>query len=140
MPELRFGAGLWMFGQFVDRYATDGYGPPATTLDAIARAGEVEGLEVLDINYPFGDGISVGDVQEALASRHGIHTVGRVPVRCNRLSPRASNLSVLFTINSISLALRACTSCGTMPASSISSTIQYQLPTVSTATGEPDPH
>ena len=26
--ELVFGAGLWMFGQFVDRYATDAYGPP----------------------------------------------------------------------------------------------------------------
>ena len=24
--ELVFGAGLWMFGQFVDRYATDAYG------------------------------------------------------------------------------------------------------------------
>ena len=50
MAELRFGAGLWMFGQFVDRYATDAYGPPVTTLDAIARAGEVDGLEVLDVN------------------------------------------------------------------------------------------
>lgn len=71
MAELRFGAGLWMFGQFVDRYATDAYGPPMTTLDAIARAGEVEGLEVLDVNYPFGDGIGVADVREALA-RHGL--------------------------------------------------------------------
>ena len=25
--DLTFGAGLWMFGQFVDRYATDCYGP-----------------------------------------------------------------------------------------------------------------
>ena len=71
MAELRFGAGLWMFGQFVDRYATDAYGPPMTTPDAIARAGEVEGLEVLDVNYPFGDGIGVADVREALA-RHGL--------------------------------------------------------------------
>ena len=37
----------------------------------------------------------------------------------------------------MSFALRACTSLGTQPAASISSTIQYQLPTVSTATGEP---
>ncbi|MDE0228247.1 MAG: hypothetical protein OXJ62_05260, partial [Spirochaetaceae bacterium] len=65
MADLRFGAGIWMFCQFVDRYATDAYGPPATTLDAIARAGEVEGLEVLDINYPFGDGIGVADVKAA---------------------------------------------------------------------------
>jgi hypothetical protein len=32
--------------------------------------------------------------------------------------------------------LRACTSLGTQPAASISSTIQYQLPIVSTATGD----
>ena len=78
MAELRFGAGLWMFGQFVDRYATDGYGPPMTTLDAIARAGEVEGLEVLDINYPFGDGIGVADVKEALA-RHNLSAQAVTP-------------------------------------------------------------
>ena len=78
MADLRFGAGIWMFCQFVDRYATDGYGPPATTLDAIARAGEVEGLEVLDINYPFGDGIGVADVKEALA-RHRLSAQAITP-------------------------------------------------------------
>lgn len=78
MAELRFGAGLWMFGQFVDRYATDAYGPPMTTLDAIARAGEVKGLEVLDINYPFGDGISVAEVTEALA-RHRLSAMAVTP-------------------------------------------------------------
>ena len=30
-PE--FGAGIWMFQQFVDRYATDAYGPPVGTLN-----------------------------------------------------------------------------------------------------------
>ena len=38
---MRFGAGIWMFGQFVDRYATDAYGPAVSTLEAIERAGEV---------------------------------------------------------------------------------------------------
>ena len=28
---MRFGAGIWLFGQFVDRYATDAYGPPVST-------------------------------------------------------------------------------------------------------------
>ena len=51
--RLTFGAGLWMFGQFVDRYATDAYGPPVGTLGAIARAAEVGSLSVVDINYPF---------------------------------------------------------------------------------------
>jgi xylose isomerase len=64
---MRFGAGLWLFGQFVDRYATDAYGPPVSTLEAIERAGAVGDLEVLDINYPFSDpDITVEDVERAL--------------------------------------------------------------------------
>src|SRR4051812_12688169 len=64
---MRFGAGIWLFGQFVDRYAADAYGPPVSTLEAIARAGEVGGLEVLDINYPFSDpDITVEEVGRAL--------------------------------------------------------------------------
>lgn len=76
--ELRFGAGLWMFGQFVDRYASDGYGPPVDTLTAIDRAGEVGELEVLDINYPFGDGITVEQVKEAL-ERNGLRAQAITP-------------------------------------------------------------
>ena len=49
----RFGAGLWHFGQFRDRYATDGYGPEVSTLEAIKIAGSVGGLSVVDLNYPF---------------------------------------------------------------------------------------
>src|SRR3954447_12915329 len=64
---MRFGAGIWLFGQFVDRYATDAYGGPVSTLEAIERAGAVGDLEVLDINYPFSDrDITVDDVQRAL--------------------------------------------------------------------------
>ena len=50
---MKFGAGLWMFGQFVDRYAADAYGPEVSTLEAIERAGAVGRLEALDVNYPF---------------------------------------------------------------------------------------
>lgn len=64
---MRFGAGIWLFGQFVDRYATDAYGPPVSTLQAIERAGEVGELEVLDINYPFSEGVTVEEVKAALA-------------------------------------------------------------------------
>src|SRR3954449_3019344 len=64
--EVRFGAGIWLFGQFVDRYATDAYGPPVTTVEAIDAAGSVGGIEVLDINYPFTDDVSVADVKTAL--------------------------------------------------------------------------
>src|SRR6058998_3785353 len=42
----------------------------------------------------------------------GIQTVGSVPLRCSRLSPRASSLSVLLISPIISFALRACTKLG----------------------------
>jgi xylose isomerase len=65
IPEL--GAGIWMFQQFVDRYATDAYGPPVSTLEAIERAASVGDLAVLDINYPFaGDDVTVAQVRDAL--------------------------------------------------------------------------
>jgi len=64
--RLTFGAGLWMFGQFVDRYASDAYGPAVGTLEAIARAGEVGSLSVVDINYPFDAGVTTAQVKAAL--------------------------------------------------------------------------
>jgi len=70
---MRFGAGIWLFGQFVDRYATDAYGPPVSTLEAIDAAGSVGELEVLDINYPFTDGVTVADVRRALEA-NGLST------------------------------------------------------------------
>jgi xylose isomerase len=78
MDKLRFGAGIWMFQQFVDRYATDAYGPAVSTIAAIDRAGSVGGIEVLDINYPFagegasdGSDVGIDQVREAL-DRNGI--------------------------------------------------------------------
>jgi xylose isomerase len=66
--SMRFGAGIWLFGQFVDRYATDAYGPPVTTLEAIEQAGQVGDIEVLDINYPFTAGVTVDEVAAALSA------------------------------------------------------------------------
>jgi len=68
---------------------------------------------------------------------------GRDPPRGERpgpwppVRPRASSVSVVFTLPSLRLVLRAWTRGGTWPAASISSTIQGQVPTVSTATSEP---
>jgi xylose isomerase len=73
-----FGAGLWMFGQFIDRYATDAYGPSVSILEAIDRAGAVGQLEALDINYPFDPGVTVRDVQAAL-EKNGL--------RCHAITP-----------------------------------------------------
>lgn len=67
MQTYEFGAGIWMFQQFIDRYATDAYGPPVSTLEAIERAAAVGDIKVLDINYPFaGDDVTVEQVREAL--------------------------------------------------------------------------
>jgi xylose isomerase len=76
--ELTFGAGLWMFGQFVDRYATDAYGPPVGVLEAIDRAGAVGDLVALDINYPFDEGVTVDQIRDALAKNR---------LRCHAITP-----------------------------------------------------
>jgi xylose isomerase len=63
----RFGAGLWHFGQFRDRYATDGYGPAVSTLEAIDIAGSVKDLSVVDLLYPFSPSdLELGQVSGAL--------------------------------------------------------------------------
>lgn len=66
-----FGSGLWLFGQFVDRYASDAYGPAVSTIEAIDRAGKVGTLSVLDINYPFSEAsIDLPEVKAALERNH----------------------------------------------------------------------
>jgi xylose isomerase len=75
-PE--FGAGLWHFASYVDRYATDGYAPPVSTLEQIARAGEVEDLSVVDVPYPFTEGVTVEDVTTALKA-NGLRAIGVTP-------------------------------------------------------------
>ncbi len=74
----RFGAGIWHFATYVDRYATDGYGEPRTIIDAIELAGKVEDLSVVDLNWPFfGGDFTDEQVKEALESarprRHRHH-------------------------------------------------------------------
>jgi sugar phosphate isomerase/epimerase len=74
----RFGAGLWHFATYVDRYATDGYGPARTTLDAIELAGRVGDLSVVDLNYPFTPGVGLDEVKDALAAQ-GLGAIGITP-------------------------------------------------------------
>ena len=75
----RFGAGLWHFGQFRDRYATDGYGPEISTLDAIKVAGSVADLSVVDLTYPFSPaGTGLEEVREALAAA-GLAAIALTP-------------------------------------------------------------
>lgn len=79
MQDLEFGAGLWMFQQFVDRYASDAYGPPVDTLAAIERAAAVGELKPLDINYPFaGDSVTIAKVR-AVLERTGLRAHAITP-------------------------------------------------------------
>jgi xylose isomerase len=79
MTSYEFGAGIWMFQQFIDRYATDAYGPPVGTLDAIERAATVGEIKVLDINYPFaGEDVTVEQVRETL-QRTGLRAQAITP-------------------------------------------------------------
>ena len=47
-----FGAGLWHFASYVDRYATDGYAPPVSTLEMIERAARLAGAHDFIMGLP----------------------------------------------------------------------------------------
>lgn len=73
-----FGAGLWHFASYVDRYATDGYAPAVSTLEMIERAAQVQGLGAVDVPYPFTPGVTLDQVQQALRT-HGLIVTGVTP-------------------------------------------------------------
>ena len=74
-----FGAGIWHFATYKDRYATDGYGPPVGLLEQIDRAGAVGDLSVVDLNWPFAgfDG-TLDDVKDAL-KRNNLKAIAITP-------------------------------------------------------------
>ncbi|HEX5789487.1 MAG TPA: TIM barrel protein [Woeseiaceae bacterium] len=75
----RYGAGIWHFATYVDRYATDGYGPPRSLIEMIDMAGQVDDLSVVDINYPFADPkLSLEAVEQAL-ERNKLSVIGITP-------------------------------------------------------------
>ncbi|MDC0497571.1 hypothetical protein OAU87_04155 [Alphaproteobacteria bacterium] len=75
----KFGAGIWHFATYVDRYATDGYGEPRSVLDAIALAGKVRDLSVVDINFPyFGAQFSHQEIKQAL-DKENLDVIGITP-------------------------------------------------------------
>lgn len=79
MSNLTFGAGIWHFATYVDRYATDGYGEPRTILDAIELAGQVDDLSVVDLNYPFfGGDFSNEQIKTALEAQ-SLRAIGITP-------------------------------------------------------------
>jgi xylose isomerase len=75
----RYGAGIWHFATYVDRYATDGYGEPRTVLDAIDLAGQVTDLSVVDLNYPFFGGQFTNAEIKARLDAAGLGVIGITP-------------------------------------------------------------
>ncbi|CAN5426185.1 TIM barrel protein [soil metagenome] len=79
MSNPRFGAGIWHFATYVDRYATDGYGPPVSLIEAIDKAGQVGDLSVVDLNYPFADPELSFDAVEVALKRNNLGVIGITP-------------------------------------------------------------
>jgi len=79
LSNQKYGAGIWHFATYVDRYATDGYGPPRSLIEMIDLAGQVEDLSVVDINYPFVDADLSLDEVEAALKRHSLSVIGITP-------------------------------------------------------------
>lgn len=73
-----FGAGLWNFATYVDRYATDGYGDPRSTIEQIDLAGQVGDISYVDINFPWTEGLTTADVAAAL-ERNNLKAIGVTP-------------------------------------------------------------
>lgn len=78
MGTPKFGAGLWNFASYVDRYATDGYAEPVSTLEQIRLAGEVGELSYVDLNFPFSHGATLDDIKQALADAN-LKAIGITP-------------------------------------------------------------
>lgn len=79
MAKPRFGAGIWHFATYVDRYATDGYGTPRSVIEAIDLAGKVRDLSVVDLNWPFfGGDFSNAEIKAAL-DRNKLEVIGITP-------------------------------------------------------------
>jgi xylose isomerase len=83
MSKLTFGAGIWHFATYLDRYATDGYGPHKTLIEMIDLAGQVRDLSVVDINFPWSADVSLAEVDAALA-RNKLSVIGITPEIYNR--------------------------------------------------------
>ena len=79
MKKQEFGAGIWHFATYLDRYATDGYGEPRSVIEAIELAGKVTDLSYVDINYPyFGGEFSNEQIKKAL-DKAGLKVIGISP-------------------------------------------------------------
>jgi xylose isomerase len=86
----RYGAGIWHFATYVDRYATDGYGEPRSVIDAIDIAGQVRDLSVVDLNWPFFGGEFSNDEVKVALERNNLEVIGITPEIYTRVFAKGS--------------------------------------------------
>ncbi len=79
MTKQQFGAGIWHFATYLDRYATDGYGEPRSVIDCINLAGQVRDLSVVDINYPYFGGTFTNKEIKAALDKVNLGVIGITP-------------------------------------------------------------
>ena len=79
MTKQQFGAGIWHFATYLDRYATDGYGEPRSVIDCINLAGQVRDLSVVDINYPYFGGTFTNTEIKAALDKVNLGVIGITP-------------------------------------------------------------
>ena len=79
MKNQKFGAGIWHFATYLDRYATDGYGEPKNVIDCIKLAGQVKDLSVVDINYPYFGGNFTHEKIKSELDKVGLGVIGITP-------------------------------------------------------------
>jgi xylose isomerase len=79
MSQQQYGAGIWHFATYVDRYATDGYGDPRSILDAIHIAGQVKELSVVDLNWPYFGGDFSNEQIKAALDAETLRVIGITP-------------------------------------------------------------
>lgn len=77
--DQKFGAGIWHFATYVDRYATDGYGEPRTIIDAIDLAGKVDDLSVVDLNWPYFGGDFTNEQIKTALDANDLGVIGITP-------------------------------------------------------------
>src|SRR5918999_3954540 len=85
-----FGAGIWHFATYKDRYPPEGSGPPVGLLEQIDKAGAVGDLSVVDLNWPFADFDGTLDDVKAALARNDLRAVAITPDIYNRDYVRGS--------------------------------------------------
>ncbi|MGB9877125.1 MAG: sugar phosphate isomerase/epimerase family protein [bacterium] len=64
--ELKLGAGLWVFGNTMDRFCTKGYKEPIGVMEMLELAGKVKGLKGIEVHQSDFEEVSVEEFKKKL--------------------------------------------------------------------------